>query len=539
MQKKYNYNIINILQNKENFANDILKKTLFDISKLKDDEKEFRKNLYESLKGEKKLLTKQRWYADSSSEAIFKKGGLLEQLNDEDNDLDVVITKMIESYIQEISNNFDPSFYKVTKTVSYFFFSRLLNSVKIKLPNDFSTVKRLSSNQISILGNVDFIKKLSKQGTLIIVPTHYSNLDSLLIGTVLDSVELQPVMYGAGLNLFNEVTNSFLNKVGAYKIDRRKKNFIYLTTLQNYSMLAIHYGCDCLFFPGGTRLRSGAVETSLKLGLLKTTVAAQELNYLQHGVNAKKIFIVPMIVNYPFVLEGSSLIRDHIKKIFGVNIENKKVFGEKYVSFIKSASDLIFKKSKITVSFGEPMDVLGNKIDETGASVDAEGGTINLFGILENSNVEDGAIFRQASKKLSQNILRQYRIHNVVIPSSLLAFVAFEILLSMHKDLSLEKFLQLPNDTFKINAYILAEKIKIVREVILDYAENDLIDVSDEVKCFSVEDIIKDGLENLGIYGLHRPLIWEKYNFYTTEDICSLFYYHNRLVGYEFEKFIV
>lgn len=53
MQKKYNYNIINILQNKENFANDILKKTLFDISKLKDDEKEFRKNLYESLKGEK------------------------------------------------------------------------------------------------------------------------------------------------------------------------------------------------------------------------------------------------------------------------------------------------------------------------------------------------------------------------------------------------------------------------------------------------------------------------------------------------------
>ena len=66
-----------------------------------------------------------------------------------------------------------------------------------------------------------------------------------------------------------------------------------------------------------------------------------------------------------------------------------------------------------------------------------------------------------------------------------------------------------------------------------------MIDVSDEVKCFSVEDIIKDGLENLGIYGLHRPLIWEKYNFYTTEDICSLFYYHNRLVGYEFEKFIV
>lgn len=527
------------MKNKENFVSDILKKTLFDISKLKGDEKDFRKNLYESLKEEKKLLTKQRWYADSSSKTIFKKYGLLEQLNDGNNDLNDIITKIVESYILEISNNFDPSYYNVTKMMSYFFFSRLLNTVKIKLPNDFSTIKRLSSNQISILGDIDLIKKLSKQGTLIIVPTHYSNLDSLLIGMVLDSVGLQPVMYGAGLNLFNEITNNFLNKVGTYKIDRRKKNFIYLTTLQNYSTLAIHYGCDCLFFPGGTRSRSGGVETNLKLGLLKTTVAAQGLNYFQNGFNAKKIFIVPLILNYPFVLEGSSLIREHIKKSFGIDVENKKIWGMKYISLFKNTSDLFFKKSKITISFGDPMDVLGNKIDERGASIDAEGGTINLFDILENKKIEDGAILREASKNLSQNIMWQYRIHNVVISSSLLAFVAFEILLAMHKEVTLEKFLQLPNNIFEINAYVLAEKIKIVREVILDYAENDLIDVADEVKYLSVEDIIKDGLENLGIYGFHRPLIWEKYNFYTTEDICSLFYYHNRLVGYEFEKFIV
>lgn len=539
MQQKYNYNIINILKNKDSFSDDILKKTLFDVSKLKGDEKDFRKNLYESLKGEKKLLTKQKWYADSSSETIFKNCGLFDQLNDENIPLDNILTEMIQSYILEISNNFDPSFYNLTKTMSYYFFSRLLNTMKMKLPNDISTVKRLSAKQISILGDVGFIKKLSEQGTLIIVPTHFSNLDSLLIGTVLDTVGLQPVMYGAGLNLFNTITNGFLNRVGAYKIDRRKKNLIYLTTLQNYSMLAIHYGCDCLFFPGGTRIRSGEVETNLKLGLLKTTVAAQWLNFSKHGLNAKKIFIVPLILNYPFVLEGSSLIRDHIKKTFGVSIENKKVFGEKYISFLKNVSDLIFKKSKITVSFGEPMDVLGNKIDKSGNSLNSKDEVISLFEILGNSKIEDGALLREASKKLSQNIMRQYRTHNVVIPSSLLAFVAFEILLSMHEGIPLEEFLQLPNESFKINAYLFADKLKIVREIVLDYAENGLIKVSNEVKNFSIEEIIEDGLENLGIYGFHRPLVWKKYNFYTTEDICSLFYYHNRLVGYEFEKFIV
>lgn len=539
MQKKYNYNIINILKNKENFVNDILKKSLFDISKLYEDKKVLRENLCESLIGEKKLYTKQRWYADSSSETIFKKGGLFEQLKDENNDLNTVVSKIIESYINEISNDFDPSTYNFFKSVNYFFFSRLLSTIKIQLPKEeLASEKGLSSNHISILGNIELIKKLAKQGTLIIVPTHYSNLDSLLIGMVLDTVDLQPVIYGAGLNLFNNVTTSVLNKMGTYKIDRRKKNLIYLITLQNYSTLAIHYGCDCLFFPGGTRNRSGEVETKLKFGLLKTTVAAQGLNYKVQGLNAKKIYIVPMILNYPFVLEGASLIRDHIKKTFGLDIKNKKIFGEKYVSLFKNTSDLIFRKSKITVSFGDPMDVLGNKVDESGSSMDANGETINLFDILENK-FEDGGLLRETSKKLSQNIMRQYRTHNVVIPSSLLAFVAFEILLSSHKDLPMSKFLQIPNNEFKINAYLFAEKIKVVREVVLDYEENDLIDVSDEIRYFSIEDIIKNGLENLGIYGLHRPLVLEKYNFYTTEDICSLFYYHNRLVGYELEKFIV
>ena len=47
--------------------------------------------------------------------------------------------------------------------------------------------------------------------------------------------------------------------------------------------------------------------------------------------------------------------------------------------------------------------------------------------------------------------------------------------------------------------------------MILDYEENDLIDISDEIRCFSIDDIIKDGLENLGIYGSHRPLYNRRY----------------------------
>ena len=44
-----------------------------------------------------------------------------------------------------------------------------------------------------------------------------------------------------------------------------------------------------LFFPGGTRSRSGGIEKHLKLGLLGTALDAQYMNYLQHGDVAKKI----------------------------------------------------------------------------------------------------------------------------------------------------------------------------------------------------------------------------------------------------------
>ena len=108
------------------------------------------------------------------------------------------------------------------------------------------------------------------------VPTHFSNLDSVLIAWVIYELGLPPFIYGAGLNLFNiGIFAYFMNSVGAYKVDRRKKNAVYLETLKTYSTLSIQKGCHSLFFPGGTRSRSGKIENVLKMGLLGTAIEAQ------------------------------------------------------------------------------------------------------------------------------------------------------------------------------------------------------------------------------------------------------------------------
>jgi glycerol-3-phosphate O-acyltransferase len=105
-----------------------------------------------------------------------------------------------------------------------------------------------------------------------------------------------------------------MNSLGAYKVDRRKKNLIYLESLRTYSSIALRYGCHSLFFPGGTRSRSGKIETRLKLGLLGTALEAQRINYQKHERGRhNKIFVVPVVTNYNFVLEAPSLIRSYLE----------------------------------------------------------------------------------------------------------------------------------------------------------------------------------------------------------------------------------
>ena len=170
----------------------------------------------------------------------------------------------------------------------------------------------IARERLRIQGEIDALQKLSKKGTILLVPTHQSNIDSILIGYIIHLMRLPPFSYGAGLNLFsNPVFSYFMNNLGAYTVDRAKGNAIYKHTLKNYSTRILREGVHSIFFPGGGRARSGAVESKLKLGLLGTGLEAQIENY-RAGKENPNIFIVPMVMSYHFVLEASSLIEDYL-----------------------------------------------------------------------------------------------------------------------------------------------------------------------------------------------------------------------------------
>src|SRR5690606_1080808 len=226
-----------------------------------------------------------------------------------------ILYRIVHRYADEIAGNFKPSSYRLTRELLRFFFVRLLNGARVKKFGAFFRSQYTLRDKIHIVGKVKQLRRLTRIGTVVMVPTHFSNLDSVLIGWVIHSLGMPAFIYGAGLNLFNiKIFAYFMNSLGAYKVDRRKKNVPYLETLKSYSTLAIQKGAHSLFFPGGTRSRSGMLEKTLKLGLLSSTIEAQRNLFLQEqpGQPARKIFVVPVTLNYHFVLEAPDLIDDYL-----------------------------------------------------------------------------------------------------------------------------------------------------------------------------------------------------------------------------------
>ncbi|MHA7131614.1 1-acyl-sn-glycerol-3-phosphate acyltransferase [Algoriphagus namhaensis] len=450
-----------------------------------------------------------------------------------------ILNRITTRYSEEIASNFKATHYKFTRSVVTYGFSRLLNAARVKGFRSIFSNQYTLQDKIQITGETDQLRELATKGTIVMVPTHFSNLDSILIGWIISVLGLPPFIYGAGLNLFNiSIFAYFMNALGAYKVDRRKKNLLYLETLKTYSKEAIQFGCHSLFFPGGTRSRSGKIEKKLKLGLLSTAIEAQRANY-QDGKNdvSGKIFIVPVTINYHFVLEAPGLIRDHLS-ITGQERYYKE--NDEFSTSYKISKFLVkffTKGSDISVSIGRAMDVLGNYVDNDGRSLDKKGRQIHTrdYFISDGQITEDQQREEEYTNRLGVRIVEEFHKINRVFSSHLVAFVAFEIIQQRNRKLDLFDLIRLPEEEIFIDYVEFKQACQLLLDEILALKAQGLIDTAPHLSK-AMDELIDDGLNNVGMYHAKRPLIKDKSGNLVTEDMSLLYFYHNRLTGYGLEK---
>ncbi len=449
-----------------------------------------------------------------------------------------ILEKIVNRYSQEIVGTFKIKTFLFARKFLRVFFHRLLNTAAARNFHRIYSGKHSLYERLKVDGGAEAIRSLMTKGTVVVVPTHFSNLDSILIGYALDSIlGLPSFSYGAGLNLYNTgYTAYFMNRLGAYRVDRRKKNPIYLETLKAMSNLSIQRGTNSLFFPGGTRTRSGTLETKPKLGLLGTAVGAQRINF-QKGRD-EKVFIVPLILGYDMVLEAEFLIEQHLQKT-GKELYLKKDHTYSKLKVLKFLWKLFSKTSDITLSFGKPMDVLGNFVDHQGNSYDKTNRKIDVkeYFMSDGFVTKDLQREQEYTRILGDKIVERFHKDNLVLSSHLIAFVIFNLLRSQNTDLDIYGLLRLPTEDYIFEIEVVRKAVAVARDQLFEMEANQEIKLSPPIRQ-QVDSIINEGISRVGNYHALKPLKYNKAGDIISENFKLLYYYHNRLENYNLDKSI-
>lgn len=452
-----------------------------------------------------------------------------------------ILRKVVSRYADEIVGHFQlPTFFFARRFLT-FFFGRLLNAADGRSLRSLFSKRILLEEKLIVGGYIEQVRALSQRGTVVFVPTHFSNLDSILIGYAMDQVAGLPAMsFGAGLNLYNTgYTAFFMNRLGAYRVDRRKRNPIYMTTLKQFSKLIIEKGVPSLFFPGGTRSRSGALETRLKLGLLGTAIEAQRSRYQQ--ARNDKVFIVPVVLSYPFVLEAQFLIEQHLLKEGQDRYIKARDGFHSLRSILKFVWGVFSKGNQITISLGRPMDVLGNQVDAQGQSYGRSGRPVSTREYFRDQNGEINKDYQRESeytRMLGSNIVERYHADGIILSSHLVTYAAWAMVEQAYPDNDLYALLRLPNEDFYFHEESLIGVVHQLRDHFARLKAAGKAQLAPELTR-SPEEIINHALTAVGNFHINKPLTRDRQGRIISESFSLLHYYHNRLSTFRLKRKVI
>ncbi len=436
------------------------------------------------------------------------------------------LRELARSMAVDIAGNFDPRVYR--------FASRILPGVLTAAMKPSSIIRNAMEGAgrldelLAYEGPVEKIRHISKRGSVVLVPTHSSNLDSIAIGWVLERAGISPVVYGAGKNLFtNPLISFFMHNLGAYRVDRRIRASLYKEILKAYSCVVLERGYHSLFFPGGTRSRSGAIESRLKLGLAGTAVEAFARNHAR-GVD-RPVYFVPATINYALVLEAETLIEDYLKEEGRARyiIEDDEFSRvERWISFFNKFRGL---ESVCIIRFGEPLDPFGNPVDDQGDSLAPDGRVIDPGTYVSRRGTPSVDPRRDAAytRALGRRLAEAYQRETVVMATQLVAHVVFRRIVRATPGLDLFARLR-QRGAVAIPGDELMEDIGQTRDRLVALESAGRIHVSNFVRTRSPEDILEGVLTTWGGYHSRRIVRMQSGSLIAEEPNLLLFY-QNRL----------
>jgi glycerol-3-phosphate O-acyltransferase len=444
---------------------------------------------------------------------------------------------VVHRHARDVAGNFDPRVYKFASRAAAPLIGMLMSPMQtLRHPTGAFDLRALDG-RVVLEGPIGTLRTLAEKGTLVFVPTHLSNLDSVVFGFALERAGLPPATYGAGKNLFtNPVLSYFMHNLGAYRVDRRLKHGLYKEVLKAYSCLLIEHGYHSLFFPGGTRSRSGGVERKLKLGLAGTGVEAMARTAARG--QTRRVFFVPATINYLLTLEAETLVDDFLSEEGRhryIIEDDESTRPGRIASFMRK---LLGLDAGCVIRFGAPLDCFGNAVDEDAVSRDARGHVVDPISYLTDADGKvghDPARDAQYTRELGEAIVSAYQRDTVAMATHLVAATAFE---KMQERLggaagpSGDIFAMLrAKDDVLVSRAELADRVERLRDRARELESKGRIVLGPRLARASGRDILDEALRAFS--GYHTsPVLEPRGDSLLLVDTRLIFYYQNRLAGH-------
>ena len=461
-----------------------------------------------------------------------------------ESELKEALRELVRWYAEDVVGNFNPTVYALTTRLLpvglSLFFSPL------RLGRSLSDLSQLRE-RILIEGQTADLARLSRRATLVVVPTHLSNMDSIVVGFALERIALPPCTYGAGKNLFdNPLLAFFMRNLGAYRVDRRIRHDLYKEVLKTYSTVLLERGYHSLFFPGGTRSRSGAIEQKLKLGLAGTALDAT-INLMKRGPGGgsgngeprgrgKPIYFVPATLNYHLVLEAQTLVDDYLKEAGKSRYIIEDDESTRIARVARYLSDMLRSHDSMTLHFSEPLDVLGHRVSPDGMSHDDRGRPVDLrpFFTINGEVRADAARDAEYTRELGERIAEAYRVDTHVLSTHLVAFALFR-LLAKQSGAGSDLFHVLRGaDRAELPVADVLASIGRLRAALIDLAAQRKVRLGVKVAGASPEALLEEALYFFALFHA-RPVARRAEGGIAVEDRGLCYYYQNRLTVYGLE----
>ena len=187
-----------------------------------------------------------------------------------------------EHDLKEIASLYDPTFVRLMRVVLAWVFRRLYTSVEVDLDG------------------LDRVRRAASSAPLVLLPSHKSYVDFLVLPWLLYEHGMTPPHVAAGLNLAFWPFGRIARWGGAFFIRRKVKgDRVYTAVLRAYVKHLLRDRFPQEFYPEGGRSRNG------KLLFPKTGLLSMEVDAWLDGA-AEDVLFVPIAIDYERLIEAGS-----------------------------------------------------------------------------------------------------------------------------------------------------------------------------------------------------------------------------------------